>query len=134
MPWARTDWMSERVKFIAAYLEYEANFSDLCLDFGISRKTGYKWVGMSVWAVAADIVQSIVAIRRRHPRWGPRKVRVVLKRQRARIELPAASTNGDFESRVAYPNGVISFGTTQWYVSACLAGERLGLEPCDDGR
>ena len=44
MPWARTDWMSERVKFIAAYLEYEANFSDLCLDFGISRKTGYKWL------------------------------------------------------------------------------------------
>ena len=23
---------------------------------------------------------------------------------------------------------------TQWYVSACLAGERVGLEPCDDGR
>jgi hypothetical protein len=29
---------------------------------------------------------------------------------------------------------VISFGTTQWYVSNCLAGERVGLEPCDDGR
>jgi hypothetical protein len=23
MPWARTDWMSERVKFVAAYLEFE---------------------------------------------------------------------------------------------------------------
>ena len=42
MPWARTDWMSERVKFIAAYLEYEASFTDLCQDFGVSRKTGYK--------------------------------------------------------------------------------------------
>ena len=121
MPWARTDWMSERVKFIAAYLEYEANFSDLCLDFGISRKTGYKWVrryqteGVSALeeisraphahpnAVAADIVQSIVAIRRRHPRWGPRKVRVVLKRQQPRIELPAASTIGDILKR----NGLV---------------------------
>jgi len=121
MPWARTDWMSERVKFIAAYLEYEANFSDLCLDFGISRKTGYKWIrryqaeGVSALeemsraphahpnAVAADIVQSIVAIRRRHPRWGPRKVRVVLKRQRPRIELPAASTIGDILKR----NGLV---------------------------
>jgi len=28
MPWARTDWMSERVKFIAAYLEHEARFRD----------------------------------------------------------------------------------------------------------
>lgn len=44
MPWNRTDWMSERVKFIAAYLEYEARFTDLCRDFGVSRKTGYKWV------------------------------------------------------------------------------------------
>ena len=44
MLWARTDWMSERVKFIAGYLEYEACFSDLCRDFGISRRTGYKWV------------------------------------------------------------------------------------------
>ena len=35
---------------------------------------------------------------------------------------------------MAYPNGVISFGTTQWYVSTCIAGERVGLEPCDDGR
>lgn len=117
MPWARTDWMSERVKFIAAYLEHEASFSDLCLDFGISRKTGYKWVrryqaeGVSALqevsraphshpnAISTDIVQSIVAIRRRHPRWGPRKVRVVLKRQRARVTLPAASTIGDILKR-----------------------------------
>jgi transposase-like protein len=44
MPWTRTDWMAERVKFIAAYLGCEACFSDLCRDFGVSRRTGYKWV------------------------------------------------------------------------------------------
>jgi len=33
MPWARTDWTSEPLKF-----------QDLCRDFGINRKTGYKWV------------------------------------------------------------------------------------------
>jgi transposase InsO family protein len=49
-------------------------------------------------------------------------------------QLPEPEYPAHFESRVAYPNGVISFGTTQWYVSGCLAGERLGLEPCDDGR
>jgi hypothetical protein len=38
------------------------------------------------------------------------------------------------ETHVVYPNGVITFGATQWYVSHCLAGERLGVEPCDDGR
>ncbi len=117
MPWARTDWMSERVKFVAAYLEYEARFSDLCDDFGISRKTGYKWVrryeaegsgGLEERsraphshpnAVSSEIVEAILTIRRHHPRWGPRKVRVVLQRQRPRAALPAASTIGDILKR-----------------------------------
>ena len=91
MPWARTDSMSERLKFVATYLEYEVCFSDLCHDFGISRKTGYKWVrryeigGASALhersraprdhpnAVDEDVVEAIVALRRKHPRWGPRK-------------------------------------------------------------
>lgn len=117
MPWARTDWMSERVKFVAAYLEHEACFSDLCLDFGISRKTGYKWVrryeseGPPALqersraphshpnATSSDIVQAILTIRRRHPRWGPRKVQVVFQRQRPHAVVPAASTIGDILKR-----------------------------------
>jgi len=117
MPWARTDWMSERLKFVAAYLEYEAHFVDLCRDFGISRKTGYKWVrryeasGAAALedrsraprthpnAVSAEVVQAIVTIRRKHPRWGPRKVQVVLGRQRPRNAVPAASTIGDILKR-----------------------------------
>jgi transposase InsO family protein len=109
--------MSERVKFIAAYLEYEARFTDLCRDFGVSRRTGYKWVrryeaeGVGALeersraphthpnAAPANIVQAIVSIRRRHPRWGPRKLRVILKRQQPRLALPAASTIGDILKR-----------------------------------
>lgn len=121
MPWTRTDGMSERLKFIAAYLEHEGSFTDLCLDFGVSRKTGYKWVhryeadGVAALtersrapqdhpnAVAADMVQAILAIRRRHPRWGPRKLRVVLGRQRPRSVLPVPSTIGDILKR----NGLV---------------------------
>ena len=44
MPWTRTDWMSERLKFVATYLEHEVSVTDLCHDFGVSRKTGYKWI------------------------------------------------------------------------------------------
>jgi len=113
--------MSERLKFIAAYLEQEAVFTDLCHDFGISRKTGYKWVrrydadGAAALedrsraphlhpnAVPARIVEAIVTLRRRHPRWGPRKLRVVLKRQQPRMVLPAASTIGDILKR----NGLV---------------------------
>jgi len=117
MPWARTDSMSERLKFIATYLEYEACFTDLCRDFGISRKTGYKWVrryeagGPSALdersraprdhpnAVGDDVVEAIVALRHKHPRWGPRKLKVVLARKWAQSEVPAASTIGDILHR-----------------------------------
>jgi transposase InsO family protein len=125
MPWARTDWMSERVKFIAACLQAEASFSELCLDFGISRKTGYKWVqryeagGVEALvdrshapqahphAVPGAVIEAVLAIRRRHPRWGPLKLRVVLGRQQPGLVLPAASTIGDILKRHGLaPNAV----------------------------
>jgi hypothetical protein len=36
--------MNERVKFIARYPQREESFLALCLEAGISRKSGYKWV------------------------------------------------------------------------------------------
>lgn len=38
--------------------------------------------------------------------------------------LPEPEYPAHFETRLAYPNGVISFGTTQGYVSACLGLEQ----------
>ena len=46
-------------------------------------------------AVAAEIVELMLAARRRHPRWGPRKLLVVLKRQQPTRAWPVASTVGD---------------------------------------
>jgi putative transposase len=51
MPWKGTDAMKERVKFV---LEWErpfeknhgmVNLSELCRAYGISRPTGYTWLG-----------------------------------------------------------------------------------------
>jgi hypothetical protein len=47
--------------------------------------------------------------------------------------IPEPSYPNHFETCVAYPNGVISFGATQWYVSGCLGGELIGLEEVRDG-
>jgi transposase InsO family protein len=109
--------MTERVKFVAAYLEFEGSFSDLCCDFGVSRKTGYKWVrryerdGAPALkehsraphahpnTTAEHVVQAIIALRRQHPRWGPLKLRVLLRRRYPRSPLPAASTIGDILKR-----------------------------------
>jgi transposase-like protein len=43
MPWKETSPMNERVKFVAAMLEAEESFGELCERFGISRKQGHKW-------------------------------------------------------------------------------------------
>ena len=44
MPWDETNRMNERVRFIGLYLEDVEPFSCLCERYGVSRKTGYKWV------------------------------------------------------------------------------------------
>jgi len=41
MPWKASSVMEERLRFVARLLDGEA-MTDVCRDFGISRKTGYK--------------------------------------------------------------------------------------------
>jgi hypothetical protein len=38
MPWKETSPVTERMKFVAAYLEGNENFSELCERFGVRRK------------------------------------------------------------------------------------------------
>ena len=45
MPWRDVTPMDEKILFIADYLRgAQPNFTQLCHTYGISRKTGYKWV------------------------------------------------------------------------------------------
>jgi len=117
MPWKETDFMSERVKFIAKYLEGEETFTDLCELYEISRKTGYKWVkrynegGVEALcehsraprshpnATPDDVVQMILKARRKHSLWGPKKLLIVLKRQYPHVDLPSKSTTGEILRR-----------------------------------
>lgn len=41
MPWKKSSVMNERLRFVSRLLEGEA-MTDVCREFGISRKTGYK--------------------------------------------------------------------------------------------
>ena len=40
MPWKETCVMDEKLQFISYYLQDEWSVSELCREFGISRKTG----------------------------------------------------------------------------------------------
>jgi len=91
--------MKLREEFVLKALEPRANVAELCREFGISRKTAYKWIrrfrnhGIAALSDAsrrphssplrttADIVVEVIRLRREHPRWGPKKLRVVLQRR-----------------------------------------------------
>lgn len=100
--------MSLKIEF-AERVEKGEPISRLCREFGISRTTGHKWVkrfaergydGLeeasrrpksAPLATAEDIVLAVLAAREAHPRWGPRKLEVVLRR-RFGSEAPSERT------------------------------------------
>nr|WP_232224674.1 leucine zipper domain-containing protein [Leptospira fainei] len=89
--------MDEKVKFIAAVCDGTVSISSLCETFGISRKTGYKWLERYRKEGPEGLLERsrvphtnpnrvgfaeerlILAVRKQHPTWGPRKLLVILE-------------------------------------------------------
>jgi transposase InsO family protein len=111
MPWRVRDAMSERLDLVTMAGQPGANMAELCRRFGVSRKTGYKWlkrfgaVGseglvdrsrrpkVSPRRTVAAVEAAVLDARRTSPTWGGRKIRRVLQRAReAGSTVPAAST------------------------------------------
>jgi transposase InsO family protein len=85
----------------------------LCERYGISRKTGYKWLARYASAGPAGLqdasraphrpghglaeatLEAIVSLREAHPFWGPKKLRAYLQQHQPHWIWPAASTIGD---------------------------------------
>ncbi|WP_155983587.1 helix-turn-helix domain-containing protein, partial [Rubrivivax benzoatilyticus] len=44
MPWSAVTVKDQRQEFVGLARQADANVSELCRRFGISRKTGYKWL------------------------------------------------------------------------------------------
>ena len=109
MPWKEAKLMSLRTEFVVMAEKEGTNFSQLCRQFGISRKTGYKWLkrfqegGISALEdqsrrpdhspnrTAESIEKLVNETRKDHPAWGGRKIKAYLKR-RGYDQIPAAST------------------------------------------
>jgi transposase InsO family protein len=107
MPWRDVSLMDVRAEFVRLAGMGGANRSELCRRFGISRKTGYKWLERS--QAGADLADRsrcpatspgrtavgtealVVGLRREHPSWGGRKLRRRLQ-DLGHGEVPAAST------------------------------------------
>ena len=97
MPWKEVTSMSEKLRFIRLAREPNRNMSQLCQQFGISRKTGYKLleryerIGDSAFEESSRRPQTmptktplkyealIIALRDKHPAWGADKIRQYLR-------------------------------------------------------
>jgi len=109
MPWKECSAMSLRREFVTFALLHDGTFQALCDSYGISTKTGYKWLARyheqgeagledrsrrphrSPSRSPVALEDTILALRGQHPAWGGRKLRQLLL-NRAESRVPAAST------------------------------------------
>ena len=106
MPWKEKTVMEQRKEFIEQAAEC-SNFSELCREYGISRKTGYKWLRRfretasledqsrkpkhPYRKTAPAVEAAILAVREENPAWGGKTIRAVLEADGV-SNLPSAKT------------------------------------------
>jgi putative transposase len=109
VPWKETEPMEERIRFVLMHLDGWP-ITDLCEAFGVSRKTGYKWLdrydqlgleGMQEVsraphrhpnAVAEEIETAIITLKQQRPKRGPKKLLELLQQQEPQQSWPVRST------------------------------------------
>jgi len=92
MAWRNTQVTDQRKEFVEMFLDEMYSFTELCEEFCISRKTGYKWIvrfkqegfeGLADRskarytqdsATGEEVIRMILSIRNKYCRWGPRKI------------------------------------------------------------
>ncbi len=110
MPWKEVDVLNLRTEFVLRVFESKVPFAELCQEYGISRKTGYKWKerfleqgleglgdqsrrpAQSPNQVGEETLCRMVKLKLAHPAWGPRKIRAVFGRNHPEVDLPSEST------------------------------------------
>jgi len=118
MGWKTMDVRQKRVEFVVAATRGEKPFTQLCEEFGVSRPTGYLWwkryrarglEGIaeqtrrphgSPTKTLEPVEQQVIALRRRYPDWGARKLAVLL--QQSGQALPPSTIH-----RVLRRNGLV---------------------------
>lgn len=102
--------MEQREAFVMSYIAKKASTAELCRRFGISRKTGYKWIqrfldgGMPglldrsraplshPHSVDDAAVDAILTLKKTHPTWGAKKLQARLCLLEPSVAWPSEST------------------------------------------
>jgi transposase InsO family protein len=100
MPWKESCLMDERMEFVIRAKKTQ-NFRELCREYGISPKTGYKWLGRyredgpcgledhprkplrHARQLSEEVICAILFLKLAHAKWGPRKIRELYRRHQA---------------------------------------------------
>jgi transposase InsO family protein len=111
MPWNEVSTVTLRAEFVRLAQNNDANISQLCERFHISRKTGYKWLarfrahgdaGLSDQSrrpscsparTPGDVEAEVLRLRDQHPAWGGRKLHArLLALKRENVPTPSTIT------------------------------------------
>lgn len=117
MAWRETNIMDERIRFIVEHRSRQESMTALCARYGISRVTGYKWLGRYAAegppglvdrsraphahgrATDAALVEHILAFKEARPTWGPKKILACLRARHPDRPWPVTSTLGEILKR-----------------------------------
>ena len=117
LPWNNTSPEAEQVRFVERWQAGGVTFVQMCREFGISRKTGYKrvdrfrsygWEGLGDRSRAPGrranttpiaVAERLIAARQSHPTWGPKKLVAWLRAMEPEGCWPAPSTAGEILDR-----------------------------------
>lgn len=110
MPWKERTAMSQRLEFVQEALRENANLRALCRAYGISPRTGYKWLkryraereaGLyersrrpqhSPHQSSGETEEAVLRVRQAHPSWGGRKIQWQLEQDGIRSPAPSTIT------------------------------------------
>ena len=119
MPWQEMSPMEQRLQLVREYRSGLFSMTELAEQYGVSRKTGYKWVARydaadadlaaladrsrrphtSPVATDAAVSAALIALRRRYPRRGPKKLLAMGATQHPTWAWPSRSTVSDLLKR-----------------------------------
>jgi transposase InsO family protein len=109
--------MDQKTQFIADYLRRTLSITELCELYGVSRKTGYKWIERYLKSgpsgledrsrkpcsspnqTPQPIIDAFIELRCRHPSWGAKKLVSILQKRHPSWALPGRSTVCDILRR-----------------------------------
>lgn len=117
VPWRESSPVSERKLFVRACTDRRRKIADICSEFGISEKTGYKILSryrllgeaglkdrshavlQHPFRISEDVQKIILALKRAHPEYGPRVIHDRLVQHEPEKHWPASSSISELLKR-----------------------------------